>query len=301
MKTLTLVVMAGGMGSRFGGLKQITPVDDEDNFIIDYSIYDAIKAGFTKVVFVIKEEHYQLFKSTIGRRLSSHIKVEYAFQSISDIPQKKHLAYKREKPWGTVQALLVAKPYVDGPFAVINADDFYGLDAYMKIAEFFKKERKENEALMISYHFNDTITSSMAVKRGVCLVENDEVKKITECSIKPQENNALATPLDGKEEFLIKSDALVSMNCYGFSPHFFTLFEDYFYNFFNQDDEQLLKEECLLPTCLNEYLKENKITIYSMASKDKWLGMTYKSDLEIVKNSIMTLKKKGTYPNNLWR
>lgn len=300
MKEYTLVVMAAGMGSRFGGLKQITPIDDDGNFIIDYSAYDAKKSGFTKIVFVIKEENKEAFASTIGKRLEGKIKVEYAFQRKEDIPEnKKYLVSQREKPWGTAQAILCASPYVNGPFAVINADDFYGYDAFHQAYQFLSTHDSFHEYACISYPFGVTASLEGAVKRGVLKLNDNKIESIIESSIEIKENKAYATPLDGSEPFTMDINAPVSMNMFAFQHDLFTLLEDYFENYFKQSDEMILKGEALLPECLKNNIENHTITIYSTPSKSKWLGMTYRSDLEKVKKTLDELKENKEYPIHL--
>lgn len=304
MKDLTLVVMAAGMGSRFGGLKQITPVDADDNFIIDYSVYDAIRAGFTKIVFVIKEETYDIFKETIGNRVSSKIKVEYAFQRKEDIPANKlHLVEKREKPWGTAQAILAARPYVAGNFAVVNADDFYGADCYKKLAKFFDEEHDDNTYVTIGYRFCDTSSSAGKVKRGVFDLnkENHTINTLIESSVGYDNDKLMAAPLDGREPFEIEDTQLVSMNVFGFNNSFFDLLQVYQDEFFSKDDEFILNNEVLLPFCLEENLNAGKIVIKYETSANRWLGMTYKEDLDIVKEELSKMKENGEYPISLWK
>lgn len=299
MKECTLVVMAAGMGSRFGGLKQITPVDEEKNFIIDYSVYDAKKAGFTKVVFVIKEENLNLFESTIGSRLKKQIKVEYAFQRPEDIPSDFDIK-KREKPWGTVQAILCTKPYVDGPFAVINADDFYGFDALKKAHEFLMKNTSPYTYASIAYPLGSTMSENGSVKRGVLFLENNLVKTIIESNIEQKDGELIATPLDGRKPLKVQKEDPVSMNMFAFQHDIYRLLEEYFTNFFKMPEEDLIKKEALLPDCLEENLRNNKIKILCEKTASQWLGMTYISDLEIVKKELEQLKEKGVYPQKLW-
>ena len=262
MKECTLVVMAAGMGSRFGGLKQITPVDEEKNFIIDYSVYDAKKAGFTKVVFVIKEEKLNLFESTIGSRLKKQIKVEYAFQRLEDIPSDFDIK-KREKPWGTVQAILCTKPYVDGPFAVINADDFYGFDALKKAYEFLMKNTSPYTYASIAYPLGSTMSENGSVKRGVLFLENNLVKTIIESNIEQKDGELIATPLDGRKPLKVQKEDPVSMNMFAFQHDIYRLLEEYFTNFFKMPEEDLIKKEALLPDCLEENLRKIKLQFYA--------------------------------------
>lgn len=299
MKELTLVVMAAGMGSRFGGLKQITPVDEDGNFLIDYSIYDAIRAGFQKVVFVIKEENYKIFYNTIGKRIENKIKVEYAFQKLESIPKEIKLPKSRNKPWGTLHAVLSAKEKVNGPFAVINADDFYGFQSYQIVTEFLNKNDKDNIA--VPYPFSYVDSKFGFVKRGVFSFQNDNVKDILECSIGYEQNKVIAKPLNGQMPFEIKKEHPVSMNIFGFQNKVMKDFEIYFLNFLNQNKENLESIECFLPEFLKQALKEKKITLKYQISTAKWLGMTYKEDLDIVKQKLKELKEKGEYPTHLWQ
>ena len=232
MNDLTLVVMAAGMGSRFGGLKQITPIDEDGNFIIDYSVFDAKRAGFSKVVFVIKEEHLADFENTIGKRLKNQIEVEYAFQKLEEIPRQVDLS-NRVKPWGTVQAVLCAKPYVNGAFAVINADDFYGYDSFVQASDFLRSHQGVGEYACIAYPFNVTKSEVGSVKRGVLDIKENHVTSIIESSIEALDNKrALASPLDGSKPFEMDINAYVSMNMFAFQHDMFDRLEEFFKNFF---------------------------------------------------------------------
>lgn len=299
MNELTLIVMAAGMGSRFGGLKQITPVDEDGNFLIDYSIYDAIKAGFKKIIFIIKEENFNVFKETIGKRLESKIKVEYAFQKIEDVPSHITIPEKRVKPWGTVHAVLAAKSMVNGPFAVINADDFYGFESYEIVAKFLKENNKDQ--LSIPYPFNKVDSKYGFVKRGVLYLKEDNVEKIVECSVGYEENKVIAKPLDGTKEFEIEPNHPVSMNMFGFQKEIMDDLEEYFLDFLNTNSDSLDTAESLLSEFLEIYLKEKKINLKYCTSNGLWLGMTYKEDLEEVKEKIKQLKELGEYPISLWQ
>ena len=222
-KDLTLVIMAAGMGSRFGGLKQIEPIGPNKEFLIDYSIYDAIKAGFTKVVFIIKKENEEIFKSTIGSRVEGHIPVSYVFQDSKNIPVNIDLS-NRVKPLGTGHAIYCCKDEVTTPFAIINADDFYGRDAFIKIAEFLNNTDDNNYGL-IGYKVDNTLTENGSVKRGVCYAENDYLTYIVESSIERKDDKIIASPLNGKEPFEVTKDTLVSMNMLGFTPQIFNYLE----------------------------------------------------------------------------
>lgn len=295
----TLLVMAAGMGSRFGGLKQITPVDDENNFLIDYSIYDAKRNGFNKVVFVIKEELLNDFEETIGKRIKNIIPVSYAFQRLEDIPSRIDIS-KRTKPWGTVQAVLAAKDVIDEDFVVINADDFYGHNAYKNASAFLDNNRNPHEYACISYEYGESCGEGI-VKRGVIETNNNEITKIVESSIKRDNSKIIASPLNGKEDFTIREDTPVSMNMFAFKKDIFVLLEEYFKEFFNNSEEAVLNSEALLPEALQAFIESKKIKLMEVKSESEWIGMTYKEDLEIVKNKLKELKNNKTYPNYLWR
>lgn len=295
----TLVVMAAGLGSRFGGLKQITPIDEDGNFIMDYSIYDAIKAGFEKVVFIIREEFLSDFESTIGKRLEGKIEVSYAFQKLEDIPISLDLK-KRTKPWGTIQAILSVKPFVDGPFVIVNADDFYGAGAFLASAKFLEQETTPYTYANISYQYGVTKSKEGAVKRGVLSLEEDKIISIIECSVGEEAGKIVARPLNGSEPFEIKEEHPVSMNFFAFQQDVFDLLEEFWENYFQQDVDKILEGEVLLPECLKEYIENGRITIFNQPGNSTWLGMTYKSDLELVEKAIANLKEKGEYGTHLW-
>ncbi len=292
--------MAAGMGSGFGGLKQITPIDDDNNFLIDYSIYDAIQTGFNKVVFIIKEENYEDFKETIGKRLENKIDVSYVYQKIDDLPNSIQIPENRTKPWGTVHAILATKNIIDGPFAIINADDFYGYDSYKIVAEFLRNNQNSKEQISIPYPFNKVDSPYGFVKRGVLYLENDKVKDIIECNIGYENNKTIAKPLDGEPEFEIKNTHPVSMNMFGFQKDIFPLLEQYFIKFLNENKDNLENCECLISEFLRDCLKQNSITLKYQTSNGVWLGMTYKEDLQLVKEEIKKRKENGEYKTHLW-
>lgn len=300
MKDLTLVVMAAGMGSRFGGLKQITPVDDDGNFLLDYSIYDAIQAGFKKVVFIIKEENLVDFQNTVGKRIEDKIEVAYAFQRIEDIPSFANVPENRVKPWGTVHAILSAKELIDGPFAVINADDFYGSDAYQLVADFLNKEENFSYQVAIPYPFYKVDSPYGFVKRGVLYFNQDNVSDIFECEVGYENAKTIAKPLNGNPSFEISKDHLVSMNMFGFQQSILDELSVYFEKFMRENENNLETCECLLPDFLREKLKGNQLILKYRASSGEWIGMTYKEDLESVKEKINGLKLEKKYHDHLW-
>lgn len=299
MKDLTLVVMAAGMGSRFGGLKQIEPVGLKGEFILDYSAFDAKRAGFNKVVFVIKEEMLDIFKETVGKRISDKINVEYAFQKMDKIPAGFSVPDDRVKPWGTVQAILAAKDYVKGDFSVINADDYYGPEAYETAYKFFENSTDEKECACITYPYVETSSKFGSVKRAVCYMENDNIVKMIESSISTVNDLAHCEPLDGSEAFDTDLSHPVSMNMYCFKNRFFDLLEDFFKCFF-ETSKNLSKDEALLPDCVTKNINNGNIILKNCITTGKWLGVTYKEDLPYVKESIKELIEKGKYKEDLW-
>lgn len=299
---MTLVIMAAGMGSRFGGLKQIEPVGPNGEFILDYSVYDAIRAGYTKVVFVIKEENYDLFRETIGKRIESKIRVEYAFQRIEDVPADVEIPPERVKPWGTSHAILSAKNYVNEPFTVINADDFYGLDPYVKIKDFFANHSNVNEYAMIGYNVKNTMTENGSVKRGICSKNEDGLLTgLIESSIEKKEGKIIATPLEDEEyPFEVQENTLVSMNFFGFNPSIFSYLEEEMKEFFELNKNNLDKCEFLIPSSIFKRINEQKITMKVLDTKEKWYGVTYKEDKKDLVDAINRMIDEGKYPKNLW-
>lgn len=300
-KNLTLLIMAAGMGSRFGGLKQIEPVGPNDEFIIDYSVYDAIKAGFNKIVFIIKKENYDVFKETIGKRVEDKIKVEYAFQDLNDLPVGYTCPEDRVKPWGTAHAILSAKNLINEPFAIINSDDFYGRDAYNTISNFLKEEKEENTYAVVGYHVINTLTENGAVKRGVCKVDGNKLEKLIESSVIKENGIITATPLDGSMPFEIKDDTYVSMNMLGFNPSIFPYIEKHFPKFLDENKDNILKCEYLIPDILSMATNNNYAKTLVIPTTAKWEGVTYKEDKESVVKAINELIEEGVYPQNLWK
>ncbi len=299
-KELTLVILAAGMGSRFGGLKQVEPIGPNGEFIIDYSIYDAIRAGFTKVVFIIKKENYDLFRETVGARIENKIKVEYAFQDINDVPNVVEIPEDRVKPWGTGHAVLSAKNVVNENFVMINSDDFYGKDAYLKIKEFFDNSNDQDCYSMVAFRVSNTIISNGSVKRGVCESESGYLTNIIESSIERVNDKIIASPLDGRDSFEVEENALVSMNFFGFTPRMFKTLEDGISEFLIKNKNDLSKCEYLIPDVVfNEIHNGKKVKV--LESTDKWLGVTYKEDKEFVVRELNKLIEKGEYPYDLWK
>ena len=302
-KDVTLVILAAGMGSRFGGLKQIEPMGPSDEFIIDYSVYDAIKAGFNKIVFIIKRENYELFKETIGKRVEPHIKVEYAFQELNNLPKGWDIPSGRMKPLGTAHAVLCAKDYVNEPFAMINSDDFYGRDAFIKAYEYLSNiDNDSSKYGMIGYMVANTLTENGSVKRGVCEVDsNNYLKSITESKIEKIGNEIVASPLDGSDSFTVNSDDTVSMNFLLFTPSIFGYIEEGFSKFFIDNKEDLLTSEYLIPDVVSNLIKDGKASMKVIRTTASWHGVTYREDKPMVEENIQKMKDYNVYPFDLWK
>lgn len=305
MKKPILVIMAAGMGSRYGGLKQIDPVDEQGHIIMDFSIYDAVKAGFEKVIFIIKKENEQDFKMRIGDRLSRHIEVGYVYQELPNIPESFTVPEGRVKPWGTGHAVLSCLQQVDGPFAVINADDYYGLHAFQMIYDFLAKSQDDEKYhfTMVGYVLENTLTENGHVARGVCETdENNYLVGINErIHIEKRDGQAAYTQDEGASWIAIPTGSTVSMNMWGFSQNILQELNGRFQSFLeNNLESNPLKCEYFLPTVVGELLAENKADVKVLKSQDKWYGVTYKEDKAVVVQAIGALKNQGLYPQNLW-
>ena len=298
-KEKTLLILAGGMGSRFGGLKQVEPIDDNGNFIIDYSIYDAIKAGFTKVVFAIKKENLELFKTTVGNRVSKLIPVEYSFQSLYDFTDR--VPKDRVKPWGTSHAVLCARDTIKGHFAMINADDFYGYDAFKSASEYIDKNTSNKEYGLIAYNVGNTLTENGAVKRGICDVENGFLTKMTESSVEKVGDKIIASPLTHEPSFELEPEHPVSMNLICFNSSIFDYLEKDFKRFLQQNEDNLLKCECLIQDAMFHQIEDEGAKTEVILTNAVWHGVTYKEDKEEVVESIKALANNGVYPIPLWK
>ena len=297
MKEKTLVILAAGMGSRFGGMKQTYPVGPNEEFIMDYSIYSAIKYGITKVVFVIREEYLDLFKSTIGKRIEGKVKVGYAFQKLEDIPKGFKVPEGRVKPWGTAHAIYCARNEIVGNFGVITADDFYGDKAF----EDLSKALDEDNYSIIGYHLADTLSENGAVKRGVIKSKKGVVTDIIESSCIMDGDKVKCTPLDKKKRsFHVNKENSCSMLMNGFTQEILTKIGNVMKDEFENNKENLNDYEMLLPDIQAESIKEGKV-VKDYPTDSIWVGMTYKEDAEYLKKHILKEIKKGTYPNNLWK
>lgn len=302
MKDLTLVVLAAGMGSRFGGLKQIEPVGPNGEFIIDYSIHDAVEAGFNKIVFVIKKENYDVFKETIGKRIEDKVKVCYAFQELSDIPVDIKLPADRVKPLGTAQAIYAARDYVDGDFAFINSDDYYGKESFKILVDYMKEKHNDNKEhyALVGYKACNTMTLNGSVKRGVCQVKDGYLVKLIESKLEYKDDQIIASPLSGDDSFVVDSDTLVSMNMMGFSKNMFKYIEDNFKEFFLNNKDNLDTCEYLMPDLVYKAIKDGVCDVKVLKTDAKWYGVTYKEDKESVVNAINKMIEEGKINKNLW-
>jgi len=301
-KKLTLVIMAAGLGSRFGGLKQIEPVGPNGEFIIDYSIYDAIEVGFEKIVFVIKQENYEVFKNTIGKKLEGKVEVAYAFQSVLDLPSGISFP-NRVKPLGTAHAVYAARGEVDGHFAVINADDFYGRDAFLKIAEFLKQDLEGalEKYAMVGYKVENTLTENGAVKRGICEIKDHYLVSLNESSIEKEGDCLVATSLENGKSFVVADDTLVSMNMLGFSRKLFSHIEEMMYEFYEDHKDNLEVCEYLLPTVITKCIARGIATMEVLPTDAVWHGVTYREDKEELEEAIMELIDRKVYPVELFK
>ncbi len=296
----TLLVLAAGMGSRFGGLKQIEPIGPHGEFIIDYSIYDALMAGFNKVVFVIKEENFDVFRDTIGNRISKYVDVCYVFQDIDNLPLGYSRPLERIKPWGTAHAIMCAKDYISGNFAVINADDFYGRDAFFVISKFLDCVFNDNMYGLVGYMAKNVLSDNGPVKRGVCFQKDNFLTKIVESSVLKINDLIVASPLSGESSFNINDDTLISMNMIGFNTSIFGYIEDNISSFLDDNKDDILDCEYCIPVVLFDCIKSGFAKVKVLSTTAKWHGITYKEDKELVVREINDLIEEGIYPSNLW-
>lgn len=298
---MTLVILAAGMGSRYGGLKQIDPIGPSGEFIVDYSIYDAIKAGFNKVVFIIKRENLDLFRDTVGKRVEKHIEVEYVFQDINDVPDGFSVPENRSKPWGTGHAVISAADKVSDGFAVINSDDFYGRDSFMKLGEFIKGNKPDSKYhfCMAGFILENTLTDNGHVSRGVCQTDDNGYLACVTERTKIQKNGDLVQYFENDEWHTIQSGSTVSMNCWAFSPDLFAELKRLFKGFFNKAND-LSKDEFYLPFAVQDLIDEGKCDVKVLNTDAKWYGVTYHEDREMVVNAIKKMVTDGVYPEKLW-
>ena len=306
MKKPVLVVMAAGMGSRYGGLKQVDPVGNHNQLIIDYSIYDARRAGFETVVFVIKHEIEDTFKAAIGDRLSKVINVKYAYQQLDDLPEGYSVPEESVKPWGTAHAILAARKVVDGPFAVVNADDYYGPEGFKKIYDYLESHPDQPgcyEFAMVGYLLGNTVTENGHVARGICVEDSENyLTRVTERTrIEKDGADARFTEDDGATWTHLSGNTIVSMNLWGFTESFLKEAEARFPAFLDKAlAENPLKGEYFLPSVVTQLLEEKKARVKVLRSTDKWYGVTYREDKPVVVNAIAEMTANGLYPDKLW-
>lgn len=295
----TLLILAAGIGSRYGGVKQMDQIGASGESIIDYSVYDAIKAGFTKVVFVLNPKIEKEFKEIYESRLAGKIETAYVLQETTAVPKGVPINTARVKPWGTGHAVLVAKDVINEPFAVINADDFYGREAFVTLNSFFAESKnKPNEYAMVGYRLKNTLSENGTVSRGVCQSKNGHLTDVVE-RFEISEKQGTVTYVDGEKEVAIDGNSLVSMNFWGFKPKFFNQLEEDFIDFIEANSHEL-KAEFYIPTVVNDLIKNKAATVSMLTSDDQWFGVTYKDDKQVTIQKVKELVENGYYPNNLW-
>lgn len=298
----TLVILAAGMGSRYGGMKQIDGVGSHGEPIIDFSIYDAYQAGFRKVVLIIRKEHEQLFRNALTDKVARNgMEVEFAYQDMNNIPEGFTVPEGREKPWGTTHALLACKGVVNEPFAIINADDFYGRNAYQVVYDYLTNEIEDDKYAMVGFQCLNTLTTNGTVTRGLCEEKDGNLSHIVEVQkIALQDGHAVYEE-DGNWK-PIDDHALVSMNFWGFTPKIFDELEPIFKDFLEKNlESNPMKCEHVIPTAVGDLVRDGKITVKMLSSKDKWFGVTYKEDKPDVVAKIAEKKASGEYPDVLWK
>lgn len=297
-----LVVMAAGIGSRYGGLKQVEPVGPNGEILLEYSIYDALQAGFGVIIFIIKKENQDLFHSRIGQTIADHGEIVYVCQELDDLPEGFSVPTARQKPWGTGHAVLSCKNVIDMPFGVINADDFYGRWSFEALCSYLKKARdQEYEFCAVGYKLNNTLSDHGHVARGVCKIDDQGyLVEVHERLRIEKFNDLVKYTEDGGTWFEIPGESVVSMNMWGFTPKIFPELEERFLTFLRSPESDLAVSEFLLPDVVNQLLAEKKAAVKVLPSDETWFGLTYKEDLEQVKREVWELIKEGVYPERIW-
>ncbi len=302
MKEPILVIMAAGMGSRFGGLKQMTPIGPNGEWILEYSLYDGKKAGFKEAVIIIKEENENLMRELIDKRIGSEMKITYAYQKQEDIPKGETVPKGRTKPWGTGQAVLAAKSFINGPFAVINADDYYGQEAFRLIYNHLKNQQEETAFAMVGYFLKNTLSESGSVSRGVC--QRDEKDYLTSIVERVHIIQTVDGPMfteDKKNYVRLEEETIVSMNMWGFTKEILPALEKSFITFFKEKvPNNPMKSEFFLPFSVETMLEEKQAIVKVFATEDKWYGITYSEDVTKMKEALNSFHQKGLYPEKLW-
>lgn len=302
MKTPTLVILAAGMGSRYGGLKQIDTLGDNGESIIDFSIYDAIAAGFKRLILIIKKEHEEAFEEQLVKKIRPFIEVEYAYQDLNDVPEGIEVPEGRTKPWGTVHALLAIEPVVgDNPFMVINADDYYGKSSFVLMHHFLSEEVADSHYGMIGYILKNTLTDHGSVTRGICEIEDGYLKSIVEIQKIEKDGNQVRIEDDGAWK-VIDGNGLVSMNYWGFTPKIFDQLKPLFVNYLNEHlEENPMKAEYVIPTAMGELVESDTVKVRVYSSSDQWHGVTYQEDKPLVMAKLKEYKENKLYPHDLWK
>ena len=299
---MQLVILAAGMGSRFGGLKQMEPMDEAGNFLLDYSVYDAKRAGFSSVVFIIKKDFYEAFKNTIGKRVEKLIKVEYAFQDLNDLPEGFKCPEGREKPWGTAHAILAARDLIKEDFIIINGDDFYGFDAYKVAADYLNSLPKNSEGSYanVAFKVSNTMTENGSVKRGVLFQDKDgNLKQLVESKIEKVDGKIVASPLDGRPSFEVDKEALVSMNLFAFNKDLIGKLKEMFPKWL-EENINVEKSEFLIPDVADSLMRSGRATMKVLTTDSVWFGVTYKEDKPGVVKALKELVEKGIYKEGLY-
>lgn len=299
----TLLILAAGMGSRYGGLKQMDPMGPNGETVLDYSVFDAIRAGFTRVVFIIREEFAETFKEQIGKRFAGKIEVDYVFQKMDDLPDGFSVPEGREKPWGTTHAVRAARHVINGSFAVINADDFYGADAYQQLADYFKNADSNTNGVshysLVGYQLRNTLSEHGNVNRGICSAENGYLKDVEEVTEIAREDSGIIQGnwLDG-ERREVSEDAIASMNFWGFTQDLFEHLETHFIRFLQERGTEM-KSESYIPTLVDELICSGKADCKVLETSSSWFGVTYPDDKPHVVSNIKKLVDAGVYPNSM--
>lgn len=298
---MQLVILAAGMGSRFGGLKQMEKMDEAGNFLLDYSVYDAKRAGFDSVIFIIKKEFFEAFRDSIGKRVEKLIKVEYAFQQLDDLPKGFKVPEGREKPWGTAHAIYAARDLIKEDFIIINGDDFYGRETYEVAYKYLASLPKcsEGKYANVAFKVSNTMTENGAVKRGVAFQKDGYLTKLVESSIERKGDKIIASPLDGSEPFEVKENDLVSMNLFAFNKDLIKKLEEKF-PLWLKENINVPKSEFLIPTVVDELVHEGKATLKLLETSSVWFGVTYKEDKPGVVKALKDLVDKGVYKKGLY-
>lgn len=305
MKKTALVIMAAGIGSRFGnGIKQLAPVGPCGEIIMDYSIYDALEAGFNKVVFIIRKDLEEEFRRVIGNRIEKITEVAYAFQELDDLPDGFTKSQDRTKPWGTGQAVLAARKVLDEPFVVINADDYYGKEAYVKVHDYLVQEQPKDGKIhicMAGFRLGNTLSDNGSVTRGICNIENGKLTGVTETHDIFKTETGAESRSEGQEAKTLNVKDLVSMNMWGLTPDFMETLEKGFTEFLGGLSAEDIKKEYLLPELVDRLIKEDRAQVDVLETKDTWFGVTYQEDKETVMNAFSELTENGVYPKGLYR